>query len=30
MEDKLKFLQQRRDTIVGGGGPDRIEDQHKK
>jgi acetyl-CoA carboxylase carboxyltransferase component len=30
MEDKLKFLQQRRETIIGGGGPDRIEDQHKK
>ena len=30
MEDKLKFLQQRREIIIGGGGPDRIEDQHKK
>ena len=30
MKDKLKFLQQRREITTGGGGPKRIEDQHKK
>jgi propionyl-CoA carboxylase beta chain len=30
MEDKLNFLQQRRNIILQGGGAERIEDQHKK
>ncbi|RJX24172.1 MAG: methylmalonyl-CoA carboxyltransferase [Dethiobacter sp.] len=30
MEDKLNFLQQRRNIILQGGGTERIEDQHKK
>jgi propionyl-CoA carboxylase beta chain len=30
MEEKLNFLQQRRDIILQGGGEKRIEDQHKK
>ncbi len=30
MEEKLNFLQQRRSIILQGGGPKRIEDQHKK
>ncbi|MDO9536509.1 MAG: acyl-CoA carboxylase subunit beta [Bacillota bacterium] len=30
MEDKLNFMQQRRDIIIQGGGDQRIEDQHQK
>lgn len=30
MEDKLKFMQQRREIILKGGGDKRIEDQHQK
>ncbi len=30
MEDKLKFLEERRQVVLKGGGDKRIEDQHKK